>query len=45
MKQKLHLALALVLGLVLSEVGKPTLAWALDALTHPQVMSRLSLRF
>lgn len=45
MTSKLRVALALVIGLTLGEIGEPTLAWALDFLTHPQVMSRVSLRF
>jgi len=46
MKRQRHLiVLAFLLGVGLAQLLNPAFAWALDFLTHPQVMSRVSLRF
>jgi len=45
MKNRTLIALTLLIGLGLSEIWRPALAWAVEYMTHAQVMARVSLRF
>jgi hypothetical protein len=45
-KQQRTIILAFLLGVGVAEIWNPTFIWAVgEFLTHPQVMSRVSLRF
>ena len=45
MRRNIVLALLLLVGVLLTVYPPPRHAWAGACLDHPQVMSRLSLRF